>query len=79
MNNYTPRRGRRPTGRRPIRYPLPAGRLKEVTRMDPQPNDHEMRQDLIDRVRQEIKDGIYDTPEKFEAALDRLADRLEGD
>jgi hypothetical protein len=51
----------------------------EVTRMDPQPNDLEVRQDLIDRVRQEIKDGVYDTPDKFEAALDRLADRLESD
>jgi hypothetical protein len=79
MNNSTPRHGRRPTGRRSTRCLLPARRLKEVTRMDPQPSDHEMRQDLIDRVRQEIKDGIYDTPEKFEAALDRLAERLESD
>jgi hypothetical protein len=35
--------------------------------------------ELVARVRQEILAGTYDTPEKFEAALDRLADRLDGD
>jgi anti-sigma28 factor (negative regulator of flagellin synthesis) len=36
-----------------------------------------MRLDLIARVRQEIADGTYDTPEKWEAALDRLLERLD--
>lgn len=31
-----------------------------------------VRQELIDRVRGEIAAGTYDTPEKFEAALDGL-------
>jgi hypothetical protein len=39
----------------------------------------EVREDLVARVRNEIQQGTYDTPEKFEAALDRLADRLEAD
>jgi hypothetical protein len=32
---------------------------------------------LVARVRQEIAAGIYETPEKWEAALDRLLARLE--
>jgi len=36
-----------------------------------------MRLDLIVRVRREIADGTYDTPEKWEKALDRLLDKLE--
>lgn len=36
-----------------------------------------IRQDLVDRVRKEIVDGVYDTTEKWEAALDRLLDALE--
>jgi hypothetical protein len=35
-----------------------------------------MRLELVERVRQEIAAGAYDTPERWEAALDRLADRL---
>ncbi len=35
------------------------------------------RTELIERVRQEIAEGTYDTPEKWEIALDRLLDRLE--
>jgi hypothetical protein len=32
---------------------------------------------LVERVRQEIAAGNYDTPEKLEIALMRLLDRLE--
>jgi hypothetical protein len=39
--------------------------------------DPEIRVELVDRVRREIAAGTYDTPEKFELALDRLLDRLE--
>jgi negative regulator of flagellin synthesis FlgM len=38
-----------------------------------------IRMDLVARVRREIAAGIYDTPEKWEAALERLLDRLERD
>jgi negative regulator of flagellin synthesis FlgM len=36
----------------------------------------EIRQDLVNRVRQEIAAGVYDTDEKFELALDRLLDEI---
>ena len=39
--------------------------------------DPEIRHDLVARVRREIAAGEYDTPEKFERALDRLLLSLE--
>jgi hypothetical protein len=36
-----------------------------------------VRLELVARVRQEIAAGTYDTPDKWEAALDRLCRRLE--
>ena len=41
------------------------------------PPDAPIRTELVERIRKEIADGTYDTPDKFEAALDRLLDRLE--
>jgi negative regulator of flagellin synthesis FlgM len=38
-----------------------------------------VRPELVDRVRREIAAGTYDSPEKWEAALDRLLDRLGSD
>lgn len=38
-----------------------------------------IRAGLVARVRKEIADGTYDTPEKLEAALDRLIGRLDMD
>jgi hypothetical protein len=38
--------------------------------------DSLIRIELIERVRREIAAGIYDTQEKWEAALDRLLDNL---
>ncbi len=38
-----------------------------------------VRPELIERVRREIAAGTYDSPEKWEAALDRLLNRLEHD
>ena len=35
------------------------------------------RHDLVARVRRQIADGVYETPEKWQAALDRLAEDLE--
>jgi len=37
----------------------------------------EIRKGLVERVRREIAEGTYDTPEKWQAALDRLAGDLE--
>jgi len=36
----------------------------------------EIRHELVARVRREIAEGVYETPEKWQAALDRLAERL---
>ena len=36
-----------------------------------------IRQDLVSRVRQEIAAGTYDTPEKFELALDKMLGELD--
>jgi len=43
------------------------------------PSDPAIRIDLVQRVRREIAAGTYETPEKWEAALDRLLERLEAD
>ena len=48
---------------------------QEVERQD----DATFRADLVARIRREIAEGTYDTPEKMEIALDRLLARLEQD
>ena len=37
----------------------------------------DIRRDLVERVRREIAGGTYETPEKWQAALDGLARDLE--
>jgi negative regulator of flagellin synthesis FlgM len=44
---------------------------------DPLSSRADIRLDLVQRVRREIAEGVYDTPDKFEAALDRLLDCLD--
>lgn len=48
------------------------------TRKSPH-KERPIRMDLVERVKKEIAAGTYDTDEKWEAALDRLLDRLERD
>ncbi len=36
----------------------------------------QIRHDLVNRVRQEIAAGVYDTDQKLDVALDRLLDEL---
>jgi hypothetical protein len=43
------------------------------------PKEPMFRAALVEQIRQEIARGSYDTPEKWDAALDRLLDRLSGD
>ena len=38
----------------------------------------DVRADLVARVKQEIKAGTYETPEKIDAAVDKLLDDLLG-
>jgi hypothetical protein len=44
---------------------------------EPPPDDRPIRTELVERVRREIAAGTYETPEKWEAALERLFKRLE--
>jgi len=43
------------------------------------PEGAPIRRELVERVRKEIEAGVYDTPEKFDIALERLLRRLEDD
>ena len=78
MNRPHPRRRRGAAGRTGRARLAPPGlaRLTEGPPVNPPLHDADIRQDLIARVRLEIQAGTYDTPERFEAALDRLAARL---
>ncbi len=40
-------------------------------------DDLSFRADLVARIRREIAEGVYETEEKLDIALDRLLDRLE--
>ena len=40
-------------------------------------DDAPIRTELVERVRREIAEGTYDTPEKWDIALDRLLNQLE--
>jgi hypothetical protein len=49
---------------------------EEVLSVFEVPGVQDVRWELVERVRQEISDGTYETPEKWAAALDNLADSL---
>jgi negative regulator of flagellin synthesis FlgM len=38
----------------------------------------EIRHEKVEAIRREIAEGVYETPEKLELALDRLIDELQG-
>lgn len=53
---------------------------RKPTTPAPAPQEEpEFRADLVARIRREIADGTYETPEKWEKALENLARRLEAD
>ena len=81
MNRPHPRRRRGAAGRTGRFRPTPGGlaRLSEGPPVNIPLPEPDVRHDLVARVRQEIQAGTYDTPEKLEAALDRLAARLAQD
>jgi hypothetical protein len=63
----------------PTRFPGPVTRARSWWTQRRRPNaSAPIRHDLVQRVRQEIADGAYETPEKLAIALHRLLDRLEG-
>jgi hypothetical protein len=73
----------------PSCLPGPVSRHREAWQRYQSPTDlHEapvpldargVRVDLVARIRREIAAGTYDTEQKWEAALDRLLGRLEGE
>jgi hypothetical protein len=51
-----------------------------LTQSPERPNQEgqpKVRTELVERVRREIAEGTYDTPEKLEIGLERLLKRLE--
>jgi hypothetical protein len=60
--------------------PASSGGVEQaVTSLDRHAGDEEpFRADLVARVRKEIANGTYDTPDKWDKALDRLLKQLEG-
>lgn len=50
---------------------------KNILWVESHDSDHEIRVDLVARVRKEIAAGTYDTPERWQAALDLMLDRLD--
>ncbi len=42
------------------------------------PTEVPFRSELVERIRREIAAGTYETPHKWEIALERLLDHLEG-
>lgn len=43
---------------------------------DPRADEAPIRWQLVERVRREIAAGVYETPRKWEIALDRLLERI---
>jgi hypothetical protein len=73
---------RKPCARRaaPWAGPCPFKRPQEGRRLEPQLKEvPAIRHELIARVRRDIAAGVYDTPAKMEAALERLLTRLSDD
>ena len=42
----------------------------------PLADDAPIRTELVKRVRQAIAEGVYDTPERWQGALERLMDQV---
>jgi len=60
------------------RWSVPAG-TNRLRKSDPMGQTVAFRRFLVERVRRQIAEGTYDTPEKFEAALDRLLRNLDAE
>jgi hypothetical protein len=58
------------------RKPVSHNRLRWLFNPPVEVETEEFRHDLVARVRRAIADGTYVTPEKWEAALDRLAEEV---
>ncbi|MEI7683655.1 MAG: hypothetical protein WCL32_01410 [Planctomycetota bacterium] len=59
----------RPADTPPTPEPAPAARVRKR-------GPRKIRTDLVKRVRAEIEAGTYDTPERFQAALETMFEKL---
>ena len=57
----------------------PISKSRRCWNSAPQParNQSTVRTELVERIRREIAEGTYETPEKLQIALERLLNRLE--
>lgn len=53
-----------------------AGSVNRLSTPSPVAGNGEIRIDRVADIRRQIADGSYETPEKLDAALDRLLDQL---
>jgi hypothetical protein len=66
-----------PPPRRRRKSPTKAAAPEDARGSDSVPGDPSIRAELVARIRREIAAGTYDSPEKWEVALDRLLERLD--
>jgi anti-sigma-28 factor FlgM len=59
--------------------PIWCGDSREMTFTSDMSEDPKFRADLVARIRKEIAAGTYETPQRWEAALDALFYRLQID
>ena len=60
-----------------LQRPVPRNRLSWLFKIPHAAEEDAIRFELVERVRREIAEGTYETPEKWQAALDRFARDLE--
>lgn len=68
MYRHTPTRPRKPVAH---------NRLHRLFNPPVEVETETFRHDLVARIRRQIADGVYETPDKWQAALERLAEDLE--
>ena len=73
------RQGSSPGAATPATPPTQRATDMDHSGKQPRPRDPQIRHELVERVRREIAEGTYDTPEKMDIALERLLERLEGE
>lgn len=83
-NVHGPQSVKGPQGSRPATGNQPAAKPQQTDSVDISPAadaaarsaDGEIRADLVARVKNEIAQGTYETPEKLDAALDNFLNEL---
>lgn len=77
MRRHGPNCLRGPRTRRPNSGGDPVAPGRRRTSSGRPPENAPIRADLVRRVRREIAEGTYDTPQKLEAAVARMLEEIE--